>query len=148
MSIGASSFSLWISLATSALLAGIGGCDRSKPPTVYDVSGRVTFAGNPIPTGRVVFEPDTSRGGTGMTSIADIINGHYVTRPGRGFGGGPCRVTIYGSDGTLPAENPDDHDDALFSPWQTAIDLPRESCQRDFAVPADARSPLMTTTRQ
>lgn len=140
--------SLWIRVAAVAAVAVVGGCGKSKTPAVFAVSGSVTFAGKPIPAGRVVFEPDTSRGATGMTSIADITNGHYVTRSGRGFGGGPCRVTIYGSDGTLPAENPDDHDDALFSPWQTAIDLPRESCRRDFAVPADAGSPFTTTTRQ
>ena len=119
------------------LLAGMSGCGTSPTPTVYEVSGSVTYAGKPIPAGRVVFEPDTERGASGMVSIADISNGHYVTRPSRGFGGGPCRVTIYGSDGSLPADNPADHDSALFPPWQTTVDLPQASCQHDFAVPGE-----------
>ena len=122
------------------LLAGMSGCGTSPTPTVYEVSGSVTYAGKPIPAGQVVFEPDTERGASGMVSIADITNGHYVTRPRRGFGGGPCRVTIYGSDGSLPADNPADHDSALFPPWQTTVDLPQASCQRDFAVPGEPGS--------
>jgi hypothetical protein len=122
------------------LLAGMSGCGTSPTPTVYEVSGSVTFAGKPIPAGRVVFEPDTERGASGMVSIANITDGQYATRPRRGFGGGPCRVTIYGSDGSLPAENPADHDNALFPPWQTTIDLPQASCQRDFAVPGETGS--------
>lgn len=132
--------SRWIRAAAVAMAAVVGGCSKPTIPAVFEVSGSVTFAGKPIPAGRVVFEPDTSRGATGMVSIADITDGHYVTRPDRGFAGGPCRVTIYGSDGTLPAENPADHDDALFPPWQTDVNLPQEPCQRDFAVPANTRA--------
>jgi hypothetical protein len=44
-------------------------------------------------------------------------------------------VTIYGTDGTMPTE---EKDTALFRPWQTTIDLPREACRRGFDVPADA----------
>ncbi len=130
------------------LLAGMSGCGTSATPSVYEVSGSVTFAGKPIPAGRVVFEPDTERGARGMVSIADINNGHYVTRPRRGFGGGPCRVTIYGSDGSLPADNPADHDSALFPPWQTTIDLPRVSCQHDFAVPGEPETQAKGTRQQ
>jgi type II secretory pathway pseudopilin PulG len=97
--------------------------------------GSVTFVGDPIPAGRVVFEPDASRGATGMVSIADITDGRYVTRPGHGFGGGSCRVTIYGSDGTMPSVNPEERDNALFPPWQTEVKLPRAECVHDFAVP-------------
>jgi hypothetical protein len=68
-----------------------------------------------------------------MVSIADIRDGTYRTRPGRGFGGGPCKATVYGSDGTMPTE---EHDTALFAPWTTTIDLPRADCTHDFTVPA------------
>jgi hypothetical protein len=79
-----------------------------------------------------VFEPDPARGADGMVSIADILDGTYRTRPGRGFGGGPCKVTVYGSDGTMPTE---EHDTALFPPWTTELDLPRSDCTHDFTVP-------------
>ena len=121
--------------ALAMLLAGLAGCGQQRSSGLYDISGSVTFAGQPVPGGRIVFEPDEARGATGMVSIADIANGSYRTRSRRGFGGGPCRVTIYGTDGTTPTE---EKDTSLFRPWQTTIDLPREACRRDFDVPADA----------
>jgi hypothetical protein len=121
--------------ALALVSATLVGCGRRDPNTLYEVSGSVTFAGQPVPAGRIVFEPDEARGAAGMVSIADIQNGSYRTRPRRGFGGGPCQVTIYGNDGTMPTE---EKDTSLFTPWQTTIDLPREACRRDFDVPADA----------
>jgi hypothetical protein len=115
--------------------AGLVGCGKRNSDGLHEVSGSVTFAGQPVPAGRVVIEPDEAQGATGMVSIADIKNGSYRTRPERGFGGGPCRVTIYGTDGTLPTE---EKDTSLFRPWQTTVDLPREACRHDFDVPADA----------
>lgn len=109
------------------------GCGLPGPADLYEVAGRAEFAGRAIPEGRIVFEPDVSRGAGGMVSIADIRAGTYRTRPGRGFGGGPCIATIYGSDGTMPTE---EKDTALFPPWQTTLDLPRADCIHDFDVPA------------
>ncbi|NCA11457.1 hypothetical protein EBR56_06565 [bacterium] len=109
------------------------GCGRPGPADLFEVKGRATFAGRPIPAGRIVFEPDLARGAAGMVSIADILAGTYRTRPGRGFGGGPCKATVYGSDGTMPTE---ENDTALFHPWQTTLDLPRADCTHDFDVPA------------
>lgn len=108
------------------------GCGRPGPTDLFEVKGRAMFAGRPIPAGRIVFEPDPARGAAGMVSIADILDGTYRTRPGRGFGGGPCKATVYGSDGTMPTE---EHDTAIFSPWTTTLDLPRADCTHDFTVP-------------
>ena len=120
-----------LALVTALLV----GCGKRDSDALYEISGSVTFAGQPVPAGRIVFEPDEAQGAAGMVSIADIENGIYRTRPRRGFGGGPCRVTIYGTDGTMPTE---EKDTSLFRPWQSTIDLPREDCRRDFDVPADA----------
>jgi len=128
--------------ALALLVAALAGCGQQGSSGLYEISGSVTFAGKPVPAGRIVFEPDEAHGKTGMVSIADIANGSYRTRPQRGFGGGPCRVTIYGTDGTMPTE---ETDTSLFRPWQTMIDLPREACRRDFDVPADtARQPAQS----
>ena len=120
-----------LALVTALLV----GCGKRGSDALYEISGSVTFAGQPVPAGRIVFEPDEAQGAAGMVSIADIENGIYRTRPRRGFGGGPCRVTIYGTDGTMPTE---EKDTSLFRPWQTTIDLPREACRLAFDVPADA----------
>jgi hypothetical protein len=142
-----SSWPLWSStsiLLTTLTLLSVGfvGCGQRGSNALYEISGSVAFAGKPVPAGRIVFEPDTTRGAKGIVSIADIANGSYRTRPQRGFGGGPCRVTIYGTDGTMPTE---EKDTSLFPPWQTTLDLPREACRRDFDVPADtARQPAQS----
>jgi len=116
----------------AVLILSAAGCSRTGEADLFEVKGRATFAGRPIPAGRIVFEPDQARGADGMVSIADICDGTYRTRPGRGFGGGPCKVTVYGSDGTMPTE---EHDTALFPPWKTELDLPRSDCTHDFTVP-------------
>ena len=138
-----SSWPLWSStsiLLTTLTLLSVGfvGCGQRGSNALYEISGSVTFAGQPVPAGRIVFEPDEAQGATGMVSIADIAKGSYRTRPQRGFGGGPCRVTIYGTDGTIPTE---EKDTSIFRPWQTTLDLPREACRRDFDVPANAAGP-------
>ncbi len=129
-------------LALALVSTALVGCGKRGSDALYEISGSVTFAGRPVPGGRIVFEPDEARGASGMVSIGDIANGSYRTRPQRGFGGGPCRVTIYGTDGTVPTE---EKDTSLFPPWQTTLDLPREACRRDFDVPADtARQPAQS----
>lgn len=119
--------------AVAALVVSAVGCGRTGQADLFEVKGRAMFAGRPIPAGRIVFEPDLARGSDGMVSIADILDGTYRTRPGRGFGGGPSQATVYGSDGTMPTE---EHDTALFPPWRTTLDLPRADCTHDFSVPA------------
>lgn len=119
-------------VAAVVILALVAGCRRPQGPPTFTVSGRVTFAGQPVPFGRIVFEPDATRGNTGPASVADIAAGRYRTRAGRGFVGGPCRATVYGGDGALPTEA---HDTALFPPWTSDIDLPRADCAHDIVVP-------------
>jgi len=120
-----------VAVAVASVLPAVG-CRRPAGPPTFTVSGEVPFAGQPVPFGRIVFEPDADRGNSGPASVADITEGRYRTRPGRGFVGGACRATVFGGDGTLPTE---DHDTALFPPWTTAIELPRADCRHDFFVP-------------
>jgi hypothetical protein len=120
-------------LIAVVLVAAVAGCGRPSGPPTFTVTGRVTFDGRPVPVGRVLLEPDASRGNMGPASVADIVAGRYRTRPGRGCISGPSLATIYGGDGTLPTE---EHDTALFAPWTTAIDLPRADGTQDFDVPA------------
>ncbi|MCA9055738.1 MAG: hypothetical protein KDA75_17990 [Planctomycetaceae bacterium] len=84
------------------LLAGfsIMGCGGSDEPTLYQLSGEVEFDGQPIPYGRVEFEPDTTKGNSGGPGYADIVDGKYDTNTptGRGVVGGPHIVRFYGSN--------------------------------------------------
>jgi hypothetical protein len=79
----------WLHLAAvSALLctavAGCGGTTRTS------VSGKVTFDGEPVPTGQIVFEPI----GPGRVGIAQIADGAYNMPPEQGPTAGSYIVRI------------------------------------------------------
>ena len=79
-----------------------------------------------------MFEPLSKRGNSGPGSVAEIHLGTYQTRPDKGIVGGPHRVRIMGTDGTVATEV---RDNALFTPYQTEVDLPRSDGQWNFEVP-------------
>lgn len=54
-----------------ALVALPGGCGKSKEPLPTTVHGRVTFQGQPVVGGLVVFTPDPERGFTGNPARAE-----------------------------------------------------------------------------
>lgn len=130
-----------IGLFTLPLLI-LTGCGDSG----YDVSGNVTFDGNPIPAGKIYFSPDGSKGNRGAAGYATIVNGTYNTASegGKSIIGGPMLVGIEGFDPN--AANPTDSDDtsgeetvkALFPYYEIQVDLPTESTTKDFDVPAEA----------
>jgi hypothetical protein len=111
------------------LLAGLGCHSATKG---HRFSGRVTFDGNPIPSGKIYFTP-TGKGNTGHAGWANIKDGVYDTaaKGGQGYGGGPTIVMIDGFDGTTP----------LFPRYQEKVEMPKEPTVKDFDVPAKAAKP-------
>jgi hypothetical protein len=115
------------------------GC--AKPgPQLYDVSGSVTFDGQPIPKGTVLFQPDESKGCTGSAGIALIRDGKYDTAAegGTGVVGGPHLVRIVGLDGK-PIDSMSPDGIPLFPDYTTTVDLPKANSTQDFAVPKDSK---------
>lgn len=112
------------------------GCGESGPPS-YDVSGTVTFDGQPVPAGKIMFEPDRSAGNEGPRGIAMIKDGQYQTLPDKGAIGGPHIVRIFGFDGIRPKGwSGSDFGTPIFPRYETKVDLPREPSTHDFDVPA------------
>lgn len=99
----------------------------------HAVSGRVTFAGKPVPNGRIVFEPDAAAGVRGPAAYAEISRGFYRTELGKGAVAGRHIVRIAGFEGTIDRERMDAA--MLFPEFTTAVDLPAKSSRQDFAVP-------------
>src|SRR5579859_2435068 len=136
--------------ATRALImagcVALVGCGGARPQAV-EVWGEIIFDGKPLPAGRIYFNPDFSKGNDGPQGYAIIQDGKFDTRKGgAGAHGGPTIVIIQGYDGSKdPASgtmgNP------LFTEFQIAVDLPKESCQRDFEVPASAAKDLPKSRR-
>ena len=129
---------------TGMLLAMLSaaGCGSGGGPGRFAVSGKVTYQGQPVPTGSIAFEPDASRGGSGPGAVAPIKDGRYRTPGGKGPTAGPHRVRITGYDGkpcTIDG-TPDGmylpEGKALFPQYRTTVDLPADDSEQDFDVPA------------
>lgn len=123
--------------ALTTIGCGGGGPDR------HQVSGRVTYKGEPVPKGFVTFMPDTSKGNSGPGGGAAIVDGQYRTEPGKGIVGGPHLVRIVGYDGVATQESGEELPDgkSLFIPVQLQITFPTENSERDFELPVEEPMP-------
>lgn len=110
------------------------GCGRPRLAR-YSLSGKVMYRNNPVPSGRIVLEPDGSRENRGPAAYAVIIGGRFETEKAKGHVGGPHRVVIQGF--TMPAAAPgeDTLPQPLFSEYTTTVDLPKKNSTQDFVVP-------------
>lgn len=108
----------------------------SEGPVRYDLSGAVTYNGQPVPGGEVILTPDASQGNTGPGSFATIKHGRYETFRDKGTIGGPHVVTVVGYK-DVPGEVPEDKLEQLFPPLQFRIDLPRHSGTHDLQLPVE-----------
>ena len=122
----------------SALLVSIAlaGCGQSGPDR-YQVFGTIEHNGSPVPTGYIVFEPDTSKGNSGPGAAAAINDGRYATPRGKGIVGGPYIVRIHGSDGIpveLPGEGIEPNGTPLFTDHLEYVDFPHGDSEQDFIV--------------
>lgn len=129
---------LSIVLCAAVLCCGCGGGDDGVAR--IDTQGTITFEGQPLPKGRIVFEPDISSGSEGPQGYAEIENGEYDTRlTGKGPVPGPQIVTITGYDGNVvPAGDGSEGSPLgapLFNAWKTKYESPDASpAQANFTV--------------
>lgn len=88
----------------------IAGCGKSGVPRL-DLSGVVTYKGQPVPAGEIRFEPDLSKGGKGPAGFAAIIDGKFDTSlEDKGPVAGPIGITVIGytsSEAFAPALFPE-----------------------------------------
>jgi len=126
-------------LLTIAAAAGTLFLGCSGRPKLYDVSGRVTYDGQPLPAGVIYFDPDVMKKNDGPQGYAIIKDGAYSTAApgGKGVVGGAYLARIEGFDGRpgqeLPLGRP------LFTDFQQPLDLPRAPSTQDFQVPRRKR---------
>lgn len=125
-----------------AILFGLvpGGCSRSGDgPSRFDLSGKVTYQGTPVPAGEITFTPDTEKGNSGPGTMATIRNGEFRTPPGKGTIGGPHVVRIIGHAAMAEGAAPPPGEEAapvgrLFKEYVTNVDLPASAATHDFEV--------------
>jgi hypothetical protein len=137
-----------VMIGCTAILFLGSGCSAEKFPR-YRVSGKATWAGQPIPAGMVYFEPDFSQGNKGPAGRATIKDGVYDTAAaGKGVVCGPHRVRVDGFD---PARSKSDdgivQTTPLFETYETTLVLPAAPSEVDFDVPASAKTPASSGLR-
>ena len=129
---------------TSSVLIGlaisvVAGCAPSGP-TRYEVTGKATYAGKPIPAGQIVFESQKGADEPGVMGMAAIKNGQYRSLPEKGPASGPQIVRIAGFEGheNAPPEILEVYPQGkpVFQEYTTKIELPKENTSMDFDVPA------------
>lgn len=125
-------------IVSSCFLYGCGSSDG-----VYQLSGTVSYKGKPVPSGMIIFEPDSTQGNSGPPGRSKIVDGKYDTRGENGHGivGGPHRIRITGLDGGTHGQTSGEIGlpNMLFSEYNVSEDLPKTDGIKDFEVPAKSR---------
>lgn len=124
-------------LALSGLfLALAAGCGGGGPPLV-PLSGSVTFKGQPVPAGYIMFTPGA---GAGSVRVVQIKDGKYdtaaMTEERKGVHPGPNQVRIAGFDGkVVPLWG---QGKQIFNPVDDQHTVPDGPSTKDFVVPEAA----------
>ena len=127
---------IWIA-SFACLCSLLVSCHRD-PAGRFHVTGTVTFDGETVEGGFVLFEPDLANGKDGPQGIATITQGKYSTaESNKGVTEGPHIVRIRGfrtseSGDIVP----------LFPEFETKVEFSRDQLDYDFAVPTDLGDPL------
>lgn len=112
------------------------GCSSEAKPV--QVSGKVTFRGQPVPAGYVQFTPDVAQGGLGQSKVFQIKDGAYDSSkdPEPGIRPGKYQVRIAGFDGKkIPYFG---QGKQIFNPVQDNCEVAPAGGTKDFVVPDSA----------
>ncbi|MEX1223721.1 MAG: hypothetical protein WEA31_04155 [Pirellulales bacterium] len=120
-------------LCLAAFVLALVGCSDDGPPR-YQVHGRVTYDGRPVPAGRVIFEPDAAAGGKGPAGYADIANGSYRTLSDKGVVGGPHQIRVICLSGTAEGELAEGR--MLCPEYRETVDLPTDNAEHNIDIPS------------
>jgi hypothetical protein len=123
-------------ILTSALIALAAGCTPMPEPA--QLSGMVTFKGEPVPAGWISFTPDVAAGNDGPVKVLQINNGAYDSSKGSepGLKPGPYFIKIAGFDGVrIPLYG---QGKQIFNPVDETFTVPAGSSTKDFEIPESA----------
>jgi hypothetical protein len=118
-------------------MAVSGGCGEAKRE-VANLSGKVTFKGQPVPAGFINFLPDVPRGNRGEVKAFEIKDGVYDTAagPNPGVYPGANKIMISGFNGKSKPLWPQGVQ--IFNPINLDLTVATGTNTRDFEVPLSA----------
>lgn len=119
-----------------AILA-IAGCGRGKRETA-NLSGKVSFKGQPVPEGFINFLPDVPGGNKGEVKGFPIKDGVYDTAQGKnpGIYPGANKIMVSGFNGKAKQLWP--QGEQIFNPIESDLTVAAGSNKHDIEVPASA----------
>jgi hypothetical protein len=119
----------------AAVLALAAGC--SSRPEMAQLSGKVTFKGQPVPAGWISFTPEAGKGSVRVCQIRDGV--YDSSKEGEGQPGihpGKNLVRIAGFDGKkVPYWG---QGKQIFNPIDEAFEVSTGASTRDFVIPESA----------
>ena len=111
----------------------LAGCGGDPGPSLYPLSGEVTYRGQPVKAGVMHFEPAGTRADPRAITMAEIRDGRYELPRAKGVMGGPYTVIISPCDG-IPREEEPRGKALLAKPYVAEVDLPKGDSTRNFEV--------------
>jgi hypothetical protein len=124
---------LLIAVASIAMAAGC-----SSEPEPAQLSGKVTFKGEPVPAGWISFTPDVNNTGSGQVRVCQIKDGIYdsAKESEPGIYPGAYQVKIAGFDGKkIPFYG---QGKQIFNPVDDTFTVPEGKTTKDFVIPESA----------
>ena len=123
-------FGLMLALVLTA------GCGKAQPK-LSQLSGKVTFKGQPVPAGYINFQAEA-----GPVKMVRIVNGTYDTATAKepGIYPGKVVIRIAGFDGKKLDYFPDGKQ--IFNPYELHDTISEGTSTKDFEVPASAANNL------
>lgn len=112
------------------------GCNPA--PKVAQISGTVTFKGQPVPAGYITFTPDVATGTLGQVVGFQIQKGKYDSKANvpSGLPPGNYKIRIGGFDGIkIPLWG---QGKQIFNPIEDSCTVPEISSTKDFEIPVSA----------
>jgi hypothetical protein len=125
----------WGSLIIICFIITAIGCTPAGPKR-YQVSGTVTFDGQPVTEGEIRFSPDNTKGNTGPQGYAAIENGKFKTLKETGIITGPMFATV---TAVGPAVTDDKNDGSssrkiIFENWNHSFEMPAKPYVLDLNI--------------
>lgn len=113
----------------------LSGCGEGSPYS--NVSGTVTYQGQPVANGEIRMTPDSNQGNQGPAVVAIIKDGAYSTPEGKGVVGGIYQLRIMGFKGKIESEDPTapEFGGRLFKTQTQSAEFPKgEDCVHNIIV--------------
>jgi hypothetical protein len=118
------------------LVFSVAGC--SSQAKVAQLSGKLTFKGQPVPAGYISFTPDVAAGNLGQIKVLQVKDGVFdsAKEPEPGLKPGKYQLRIAGFDGVrIPLFG---QGKQIFNAFTEDFEVPEGTTTKEFIVPPSA----------